>query len=260
MMTAAPPASAPARPEFDWKVAPIRPKRAMILAAGMGKRMRPVTATTPKPLIEVGGRSLIDRALDRLERAGVERTVINVHYLAQLIRVHVNRRGAPAVVISDETDGLLDTGGGIVKALPHLGDGPFYLLNSDSFWIEGARPNLEWLANGWRDDRMDALLMLASTVRAVGYGGRGDFQMDPAGRLARRPEREVAPFAYAGAAILHPRLFAGRTAEPFSLNELFDEALDAGRLFGMRMDGLWLHVGTPEAIGEAEHSIADSAA
>ncbi len=249
-----------ARPDFQWKTGPIRPKRAMVLAAGMGKRMRPVTVTTPKPLVEVAGRSLIDRALDRLERAGVERVVVNVHYLAELIRVHVGRRGQPDVVISDETAKLLDTGGGIAKALPHLGDDPFYLLNSDSFWIEGARPNLEWLSNAWRDDDMDALLLVASTVRAVGYHGRGDFRMDPAGRLIRRPEREVAPFAYAGAAILHPRLFDGRTAEPFSLNLLFDQALDAGRLFGVRMDGLWLHVGTPEAIGEAELSIADSAA
>jgi MurNAc alpha-1-phosphate uridylyltransferase len=232
----------------------------MILAAGVGKRMRPVTVTTPKALIEVAGRALIDRALDRLERAGVERAVVNVHYLGELISVHVSRRSRPTVVISDETERLLDTGGGIVKALPHLGDAPFYLLNSDSFWVEGARPNLEWLTNAWRDETMDGLLMLASTVHAVGYSGRGDFQMDPAGRLIRRSEREVAPFAYAGAAILHPRLFAGRKAEPFSLNELFDAALDAGRLFGMRMDGLWLHVGTPEAIGEAEHSIADSAA
>ena len=249
-----------ARPDFQWKTGPIRPKRAMVLAAGMGKRMRPVTVTTPKPLVEVAGRSLIDRALDRLERAGVERVVVNVHYLAELIRVHVGRRGQPDVVISDETAKLLDTGGGIAKALPHLGDDPFYLLNSDSFWIEGARPNLEWLSNAWRDDDMDALLLVASTVRAVGYHGRGDFRMDPAGRLIRRPEREVAPFAYAGAAILHPRLFDGRAAEPFSLNLLFDQALDAGRLFGVRMDGLWLHVGTPEAIGEAELSIADSAA
>ncbi len=248
------------RPEFDWKTAPIRPKRAMILAAGMGKRMRPVTVTTPKALIEIGGRALIDRALDRLERAGVERAVVNVHYLAQLVRVHVGRRSSPEILISDETERLLNTGGGVVKALPLLGDEPFYLLNADSCWVEGARPNLEWLANAWRDESMDALLMLASTVHAVGYSGRGDFQMDPAGRLIRRPERAVAPFAYAGAAILHPRLFAGRTAEPFSLNDVFDEALEAGRLFGMRMDGLWLHVGTPEAIGEAEHSIADSAA
>lgn len=248
------------RPDFAWKTAPIRPKRAMILAAGLGKRMRPVTVTTPKPLIEIAGRSLIDRALDRLERAGVEKAVVNVHYLGQLVRVHVGRRSSPEIVISDESERLLDTGGGIVKALPQLGAEPFYLLNSDSFWLEGARPNLEWLANAWRDEAMDALLMLASTARAVGYSGRGDFRMDPAGRLTRRPEREVVPFAYAGAAILHPRLFAGRKAEPFSLNALFDQALDAGRLFGMRMDGLWLHVGTPEAIAEAEHSIADSAA
>jgi MurNAc alpha-1-phosphate uridylyltransferase len=249
-----------ARPDFQWKTGPIRPKRAMVLAAGLGKRMRPVTVTTPKPLIEVGGQALIDRALDRLERAGVERAVVNVHYLAELIRVHVGRRGRPEIVVSDESARLLDTGGGIAKALPHLGDEPFYVVNSDSFWIEGARPNLEWLASAWQDNEMDALLMVASTVRAVGYNGRGDFRMDPAGRLIRRPEREVAPFAYAGAAILHPRLFEGRTAEPFSLNELFDQALEAGRLFGMRMDGLWLHVGTPEAIGEAELSIADSAA
>ena len=248
------------RPDFDWKTAPIRPKRAMILAAGLGKRMRPVSVTTPKPLVEVRGHALIDRALDRLVRAGVERAVINVHYLGELIRVHVGKRSEPEIVISDETERLLDTGGGIVKALPHLGDAPFYVLNSDSFWVEGARPNLEWLANAWRDETMDGLLMLASTVRAVGYKGRGDFQMDPAGHLIRRPEREVAPFAYAGAAIFHPRLFAGRKAEPFSLNVLFDQALEAGRLFGMRMDGLWLNIETPEAIGEAEHSIADSAA
>lgn len=253
-------AEPPARPDFQWTTGPIRPKRGMILAAGLGKRMRPVTVATPKPLVEVAGRALIDRGLDRLERAGVERVVVNVHYLAELIRVHVGRRSSPEVVISDERSKLLDTGGGIVKALPHLGEDPFYLLNSDSFWIEGARPNLEWLAGVWRDADMDALLMVASTVRAVGYDGRGDFRMDPAGRLVRRPEREVAPFVYAGAAILHPRLFAGREAEPFSLNLLFDEALEAGRLFGMRMDGLWLHVGTPEAIGEAEMSIADSAA
>ena len=248
------------RPDFQWTTGPIRPKRAMMLAAGLGKRMRPLTASAPKPLIEVGGRALIDWGLDRLERAGVERVVVNVHYLAELVRAHVGRRGHPDIVVSDETAKLLDTGGGIVKALPHLGDEPFYLLNSDSFWIEGARPNLEWLAGAWRETDMDALLMLASTVRAVGYNGRGDFHMDPAGRLTRRPEREVAPFAYAGVAILHPRLFAGREAVPFSLNALFDEALEAGRLFGTRMDGVWLHVGTPEAIGEAELSIADSAA
>ena len=239
---------------------PIRPTRAMILAAGIGKRLRPITATVPKPLVEVGGRALIDYALDRLERAGVETAVVNVHYPADLVRVHVGKRKKPKVVISDEREKLLDTGGGVAKALPRLGDEPFYVINSDSFWIEGPRPNLDWLAGGWHGDRMDALLLLASTVRSVGYHGRGDFRMDPAGRLSRRPEREVAPFAYAGAAILHPRLFADCPAGAFSLNRLFDRAIEADRLFGVRMDGLWLHVGTPETIGEAELSIADSAA
>ena len=239
---------------------PTAPHRAMVLAAGLGKRMRPITVTTPKPLIEVGGRSLIDRALDSLEKAGVETVVVNVHYLADLVGVHVARRRRPEIVVSDERAGLLDTGGGVVKALPLLGEKPFYLLNSDSFWIEGARPNLEWLAAGWRDDSMDALLLVAATVRTIGYHGNGDFRMDPAGRLVRRPEREVVPFVYAGAAILHPRLFENAPSGPFSLNVLFDRAMEAGRLFGVRLDGLWLHVGTPDAIGEAEMTIADSAA
>jgi MurNAc alpha-1-phosphate uridylyltransferase len=238
----------------------IKPKRAMILAAGLGKRMRPITVTTPKPLVEVGGRALIDRVLDRLERAGVDDVVVNVHYLADLVGVHVARRPRPAVTISDERDRLLDTGGGIAHALPRRGPAPGYVMNSDSFWIEGARPNLDWLAAGWRDDRMDALLLVAATVRTIGYSGRGDFRMDPAGRLVRRPEREVVPFVYAGAAILHPRLFADAPLDPFSLNFLFNRAMEAGRLYGVRLDGLWLHVGTPEAIGEAELTIADSAA
>jgi MurNAc alpha-1-phosphate uridylyltransferase len=238
-----------------------RPKRAMILAAGVGKRMRPLTVTTPKPLIEVNGRALIDYGLDRLERAGVEETVVNVHYLADQVERHIaRRRRPPGVAISDEREKLLDTGGGVMKALPRLGPSPFYLLNSDSFWIEGARPNLDWLAAGWRDDAMDALLLVAATVRAVGYTGRGDFRMDPAGRLVRRGERDVAPFVYAGAAILHPRLFADAPEGAFSLNTLFSRAIENGRLFGMRLDGLWLHVGTPDAIAEAELTIADSAA
>ena len=236
------------------------PKRAMVLAAGLGKRMRPITVTTPKPLVEVGGRALIDRALDTLENAGVEKAVVNVHYLADLVSVHVGRRKSPEIVVSDERARLLDTGGGVAKALPVLGSEPFYLLNSDSFWIEGARPNLSWLADAWNDESMDALLLVAPTVRTIGYHGRGDFRMDPAGRLVRRPEREVVPFVYAGAAILHPRLFASAPAGPFSLNLLFNAAMEAGRLFGVRLDGLWLHVGTPDSIGEAELTIADSAA
>jgi MurNAc alpha-1-phosphate uridylyltransferase len=232
----------------------------MVLAAGRGKRMRPLTATTPKPLVEVAGRALVDHVLDRLADVGVEKAVVNVHYLADLVEVHVGKRSKPAVAVSDERGLLLDTGGAVVRALPGLGSEPFFHLNSDSLWIEGARPNLEVLAERWDGERMDGILMLASTVTAVGYDGSGDFEMDKDGRLSRRAERTVAPFVYAGAAILHPRVFAGLEEEPFSLNRVFDEMIEAGRLFGMRMDGIWLHVGTPEAIGEAEASIATSAA
>jgi MurNAc alpha-1-phosphate uridylyltransferase len=236
------------------------PRTAMVLAAGRGKRMRPITATTPKPLVEVCGKSLIDHVLDRLAMAGVERAVVNVHYLANLVEVHLARRSRPQIVISDERDVLLDTGGAVVKALPLIGNEPFFHLNSDTVWIEGARPNLAMLAERWDPDRMDGMLMLASTVTAIGYDGFGDFEMDKEGRLRRRAERTVAPFVYAGAAVFHPRVFAGLEAEPLSLNVLFDEMIAAGRLFGMRMDGIWLHVGTPDAIREAEASIALSAA
>ena len=232
----------------------------MVLAAGIGKRMRPLTAMTPKPLIEVQGRALIDYGLDRLCAAGVREAVVNVHYLADLVEVHMARRDAPAITISDERDELLDTGGGIVRALPTLGDQPFYLINSDSFWIEGVKPNLELLADYFDPARMDALLLLASTVQAVGYAGAGDFEMDTAGHLVRRRERAVAPFAYAGAAILSPRLFQDAPAGAFSLNRLFDQAIADKRLHGVRMEGLWLHVGTPPAIRAAERAITDSAA
>lgn len=236
------------------------PKRAMMLAAGLGKRMRPLTATTPKPLIEVAGRALMDHGLDRLEAAGVEDVVVNVHYLADLVEVHASRRATPRVHVSDERGSLLDTGGGIVKALPLLGDAPFYLVNSDSFWIEGVSPNLSRLASAWDETRMDALLMLAATVPAIGYEGPGDFMLDANGRLSRRPPSEISPFAYSGAAILHPRLFEGAPEGRFSLNVLFDRAIEAARLFGVRMEGVWLHVGTPEAIGAAEAAIQQSAA
>ncbi len=236
------------------------PRRAMVLAAGIGKRMRPVTATVPKPLIEVAGRPMIDRALDRLARAGVEEAVVNVHYLADLLETHVKKRKSPKVIVSDERAALLETGGGIAKALPLLGPDPFFVMNSDSFWIEGPRPNLDWLIAGWNDAEMDALLMLAPTVASTGYNGPGDFLMDKEGRLTRRPERTIAPFVYSGAAILSPRLFEGAEDGAFSLNVLFDKAIAARRLFGVRMDGIWLHVGTPEAIREAELSVAESAA
>lgn len=236
-----------------------RPTCAMVLAAGLGKRMRPITATTPKPLVEVAGRSLIDRGLSKLLDAGVEKAVVNVHYLADLVEVHVQKCRSPQIVISDERDLLLDTGGGVAKALPLLGPDPFYLYNSDSFWIEGFRCNLDLLAERWDGEAMDALLLLAPTVGSIGYSGDGDFFMDETGRLARRDERRVAPFVYAGAAIIHPRLMADVPSGPFSLNRCFDRAIEAGRLFGQRMEGIWLHVGTPRAIREAEAAIAESA-
>lgn len=239
---------------------PFRPRRAMVLAAGIGKRMRPLTATTPKPLIEVAGRSLIDYGLDRLAEAGVEEAVVNVHYLADLVEVHVRRQAKMDIVISDERGGLLETGGGIKKALPLLGDEPFYVLNSDSFWIEGVRPNFEILRESWQGDRMDGLLLLAPTVPSVGYEGKGDFLLDTRGCLSRRPTKSIAPFAYAGAAILHPRLFDGAPDGNFSLNVLFDRAIEAKRLYGVRMEGIWLHVGTPEAVIEADRAFAQSAA
>jgi MurNAc alpha-1-phosphate uridylyltransferase len=232
----------------------------MVLAAGLGQRMRPLTDTTPKPLVQVCGQPLIDHTIDRLAAIDLETAVVNLHHLADQVVEHLNGRERPRIVYSDEREQLLETGGGIRKALPLLGPDPFYVLNSDSFWIEGPRPNLDWLAASWDDRRMDALLMLAPTVPAVGYTGRGDFTMDRFGGLRRRREREVAPFVYSGVAILAPRLFADSPDGPFSLNLLFGRAEEAGRLFGIRMDGLWLHVGTVAAIADAEASLAESAA
>jgi MurNAc alpha-1-phosphate uridylyltransferase len=236
------------------------PRTAMVLAAGQGTRMRPLSSTTPKPLTKIRGRALIDYCLDGLATAGVETAVVNVHYLADLIETHLASRTEPKVVISDERDARLDTGGGVTRALPLLGDEAFLLRNSDSFWLEGVRANLDWLAGGWQEDRMDALLLLSSTVHAIGYAGRGDFLLDKDGRLTRRPERLVAPFVYAGAAILHPRLFVDVPEGAFSLNVLFDRAIEAGRLFGVRLDGLWINVEKPASIAAAEVAIAASAA
>lgn len=234
--------------------------RAFVLAAGLGKRMRPVTATVPKPLVEVAGKALLDHALDRTAEAGIGTAIVNVHYLADLIEGHLARRtGGPATIVSDERAALLETGGGIRKALPLLGEAPFVVLNSDSFWLEGPASNLRRLIDTWDGSRMDCLLLVAPTATSLGYEGAGDFVMDPDGRLERRGEREVAPFIYAGVAILSPGLFGGTPEGAFSLNLLFDRAIAAGRLFGMRLDGQWLHVGTPEAIRAAEERVRASA-
>lgn len=237
---------------------PAVPDRAMVLAAGLGTRMRPITERIPKPLVRVAGKTLVDHILDPLAEAGVDLAVVNVHHLADQMVAHLAERRRPRIVVSDERDLLLDSGGGVKKALPHLGGAPFFVLNADSFWIDGPRSNLQRLGAHFDPARHDVLLMVASTAASTGYDGIGDFQMDAEGRLRRRVEREVVPFVYAGVAIVKPELFADTPDGPFSLNLIFNRAAAAGRLFGLRLDGMWLHVGTPEAIGLAEARIAAS--
>jgi len=231
----------------------------MVLAAGLGTRMRPLTDSTPKPLVKVAGKPLIDHVLDRLADAGVERAVVNVHYFAEQLQRHLAHRQHPKIVISDERGLLLGTGGGVRKALPELGDAPFFHVNSDTIWIDGVKSNLSRLADFFDPATTDALLLLAPTTGSVGYSGRGDFSMTSDGRLLKRTEQEVAPFVYAGAAILSPALFKDAPSGEFSLTALFEHAADAMRLHGLRLDGVWMHVGTPEAIGEAEAAIRSSA-
>ena len=233
------------------------PNRAIVLAAGLGTRMRPHNGQIPKPLVPIGGKSLIDYALDRLADAGVERAVVNVHHLADAVERHLAARARPQIVISDERGALLGTGGGIAKALPELGNAPFFLVNSDTVWLDGVKPNIVRLAEAFDPGTMDALLLLAPTTDSIGYTGRGDFAMLPDGRLRRRGEREVVPFVYSGAAILAPALFAAAPAGAFPLTLLFDRAGAAGRLFGLRLEGVWMHVGTPEAVAAAEATLAD---
>jgi MurNAc alpha-1-phosphate uridylyltransferase len=229
------------------------PKRAMVLAAGRGVRMRPLTDTLPKPLIEVGGRALVDRVIDRLEEAGVEAVAVNIHHLGHLIEDHLGRRAPGGAKISfSPEDILLDTGGGVARALPLLGHEPFFAANADVMWLNGRDGALDRLAAAWDDTLMDGLLLIHSTVEAYGYQGVGDFTADPAGRLARRPEGEVAPFVYTGVQILHSRLFDGAPEGPFSLNLLWDKAIGGDRLHGIVHDGEWFDVGSPRGLIEAE--------
>jgi MurNAc alpha-1-phosphate uridylyltransferase len=227
----------------------------MVLAAGLGKRMRPITDTLPKPLVKIAGKALLDWGLDSLAEAGVEKAVVNVHHLPRQIVDHVAGRRKPRIVISDESTGLLDSAGGIVKALPELGLDPFFLLNADTFWIDAAASNLAGLALEWDAARMDILLMLADIESATGHSGGTDFLVAPDGRL-RRARNDPAGLIYAGAAIVHPRVFAGAATGPASLNSYFDEAIAAGRLYGMAMAGRWITVGTPEAVPLAEAAVA----
>jgi MurNAc alpha-1-phosphate uridylyltransferase len=236
------------------------PRRAMVLAAGLGTRMKPLNGQTPKPLIRVAGKALIDYVLDRLAEQGVERAVVNVHHLADQIERHLASRSKPQIIISDERRELLGTAGGVINALPQLGGNPFFHVNSDTIWIDGVKPNLQRLVDGFDSSRMDALLLLAATTATIGYSGTGDFSMAADGRLALRGEREIVPFVYAGAAILAPAFFAGAPSGPASMRPLFTRAAEAGRLFGARLEGIWMHVGTPEAIKAAEAAILASAA
>jgi N-acetyl-alpha-D-muramate 1-phosphate uridylyltransferase len=221
------------------------PDIAMVLAAGLGTRMRPLTDTLPKPLVRLGDRALIDHVLDRVAEAGVPRAVVNVHYKADALQSYVSVRALPEITVSNEREKLLDTGGGTRRALPQLGPGPFLVLNSDSVWIEGADRNLTRLFDCWDGDHMDCLLMLALASSAVGYSGKGDFSHEADGRVRRRRADESVPFVYTGVQIVHPRLFADAPEGAFSFNTLWNRAMLQGRAYAMRMNGLWLHVGSP---------------
>ena len=233
-----------------------RPTSAFVLAAGKGERMRPLTNTLPKPLVPLDGKPLIDHVLNRLADAGVTRAVVNVHYLADKIEKHLAHRSAPKIIISDERDKLLDTGGGALRALPKLGAGPFVIHNSDSVWIEGLGSNLDRLLSGFDADQMDSLMLVAPLSASIGYDGLGDFQMDATGRLTRQTGPRLAPFVFAGVSIAHPRLFENAPSGAFSLNKLWDRAIDKGRLYGLRLEGIWMHVGTPDALKEAEAALS----
>ncbi len=233
-----------------------RPDTAMVFAAGLGTRMRPISDTIPKPLVKVAGKALIDHCLDLFEKAGVQRAIVNVHYLADQIEAHLKGRTRPQIIISDERDKLLDQGGGIKKVLPVFDTRPFYLCNTDAFWIEGPVSNISRLADFWDPAQMDALLLVASTTGSVGVDWAGDFHLDSSGRLTKRKEGEQADFVYSGVGIIKPQLFENQPDEVFRLAPFLFEAAQKGRLFGIALDGQWLHVGTPAAIAEAEAAIA----
>ena len=230
------------------------PRVAMVMAAGLGKRMRPLTATRPKPLVEVAGRALIDHTLDRLEAAGVEKAVVNVHYLADALEAHLRKRkGGLEFSISDERDLLLETGGGLAHALPLIDADPFINVNSDNLWVDGPVDTLRLLASHWDDEKMDALLLLVPLARAHCHLGRGDFHMDGLGRLKRRKPHGVAPFVFTGVQMMSKRLLAGEIPEgPFSTNLLWDRAMADGRLHGAVHQGLWFDVGQPQSIRRTE--------
>ncbi|MBS0471221.1 MAG: nucleotidyltransferase family protein [Proteobacteria bacterium] len=240
-----------------WRSGVNGPKRAMVMAAGLGTRMRPLTNDRPKPLVTVAGRTLIDHALDRLVAAGVTTAVVNVHYKAEMLKAHLAKRHDLEIVISEESDALLGTGGGVVRALPFFKGEPFFIINSDTVWVENVGSALGRMIARWDPEQMDALLLLASMVTALGFEGPGDFNMDSLGHLSRVGERKLSPFAYPGVQIVHPRLFDGAPSGGFSTNRMWDIAIEKGRLYGVRLDGVWIHVGTPEAVRDAERYLAE---
>ncbi|NKB55764.1 MAG: NTP transferase domain-containing protein [Alphaproteobacteria bacterium] len=225
---------------------------AMVLAAGLGTRMQPLTDDRPKPLVVMAGQTLLDRVLGHLSTEGITRIVVNTHYKGEMIADHLANRAD--VTLSPEP-ALLETGGGVRNALPHLGDDAFFVVNCDAVWLDGPTPALHRMTQAWRDDDMDALLLLQRTVSIQGETGRGDYFLDSEGYAARRHESAIAPFLFAGVQILHPRLFDDTPDGPFSLNLLYDRAEEAGRLHGLVHDGEWYHVGTPEQRERAEYEI-----
>lgn len=235
------------------------PETAMVMAAGLGKRMRPLTATRPKPLIEVAGKTMLDHTFDHLRAAGVKRAVVNVHYLADQVEAHLKARaGDIEVLISDERKQLMETGGGIVQAREMLGDQPFFTVNSDTMWVDGPIDALRQLAATWDSERMDALLLVVPLARAYCHRGQGDFRIDALGRIVeRRKPGRVAPFVYAGAQILHPRVIRDWPEGPFSTNLFWNRAMEQERLWGVVHQGLWFDVGTPESIRETEAMLAE---
>ncbi|ASJ92573.1 mannose-1-phosphate guanylyltransferase [Porphyrobacter sp. CACIAM 03H1] len=226
----------------------------MILAAGLGKRMRPLTASQPKPLVRVAGKALIDHALDRLAEAGIARAVVNVHYLADALEAHVLARKVPQVSVSDERALLLETGGGMVKALGQLPD-PFFALNADNIWLDGPKSAFHDLSRRWDPEAMDALLLVVPHARALNFQGPGDFHMDPMGRLSRRRDGRIAPFIYTGIQLVSHRLLRDAPEGPFSTNILWNRAMAEGRLYGISFTGLWFEVGTPQAIRPTEEAL-----
>lgn len=241
------------RPGIEARV----PDTAFILAAGLGKRMRPLTASRPKPLVEVAGKALIDHVLDRLRAAGISSVVVNAHYLADALEAHLKSKASDfKVAISDERKQLLETGGGLKNALPLIGADPFLVVNSDNYWVDGPADTLHLLASLWREEEMDALLLLVPQARAFNHGGQGDFHMGSDGRLSRRQRGKVAPFVYTGIQMVSKRLLRDAPEGAFSTNMLWDRAIEEGRCFGAVHQGLWFDVGNPAAIKATERVLA----